>query len=120
MLLEADLPDDVEALRALVVEQDRTIAALTAERVTADAEVARLKAILDAFMRHRFGARSEKLDPDQLQLGLEDVETALAAAEAANNARTGSSRGDRPRRTNRGGLPAHLSMGTEVSADVGA
>src|SRR5688572_25611427 len=98
MLLEADLPDDVEALRALVVEQDRTIAALTAERVTAGAEVARLKAILDAFMRHRFGARSEKLDADQLQLGLEDVETAIAGAEAANDARAGVRPTDRPRK----------------------
>lgn len=101
MLIEADLPDDIDALRAIVVEQ--------AEKLqTADAEVARLKAILDAFMRHRFGARSEKLDPDQLQLGLEDIETALAHAEAANEAKVGQPRSDRPRKINRGALPAHL------------
>jgi transposase len=81
VLAEADLPDDIEALRALVLEQDRKLE-------NADAEMARLKAMLDAFMRHRFGARSEKLDADQLQLGLEDVETAVASAEAANDAKS--------------------------------
>lgn len=100
MLIEGDLPDDVAALRALVVEQ--------AQRAdSADAEVARLQAILDAFMRHRFGARSEKLDADQLQLGLEDVATAIAGAKAATDAKTGRS-SDRPRKRNRGALPAHL------------
>lgn len=101
MLLEADLPDDVEALRALVLEQARKLE-------SADAEVERLSAIIEAFQRHRFGRRSEQLDPDQLQLGLEDAETALAEAEAASEAKAGRSRSDRPRKTNRGSLPAHL------------
>lgn len=101
MLLEADLPDDVDALRALVLEQARKLD-------SADAEVERLRAIVEAFQRHRFGRRSEQLDPDQLQLGLEDVETALAQAEAASEAKAQRPRGDRPRKTNRGSLPAHL------------
>ena len=113
MLIEADLPDDMDGLRALVVEQDRTIATLTAARVTADAEVVRLKAILDAFMRHRFGARSEKLDPDQLQLVLEDVETAIAQAEAAND-KADPRPTNRPRKSNRGALPAHLERIEQV------
>ncbi|MGE8136260.1 transposase domain-containing protein [Novosphingobium subterraneum] len=33
--------------------------------------------------RHRFGRRSEQLDPDQFELALEEVETALAEAEHA-------------------------------------
>ena len=107
MLAEADLPDDIEALRALVLEQDRKLE-------NADAEVTRLRAMLDAFMRHRFGARSEKLDPDQLQLGLEDVETAVAGAEAANDAKSGSPPSDRPRKRNRGALPAHLERIEQV------
>ena len=107
MLIEADLPDDVAALRALVVEQAR-------RADNADAEIARLKAILDAFMRHRFGARSEKLDADQLQLGLEDVETAIAGAEAANDAKAGPARSDRPRKGNRGALPDHLERIEQV------
>ena len=107
MLMEADLPDDVDALRAIVLEQVRKLE-------NADAEVERLTAIIEAFQRHRFGRRSEQLDPDQLQLGLEDAETALAQAEAANEAKTGQHRTDRPRKTNRGSLPAHLERVEQI------
>jgi transposase len=108
MLMEADLPEDVDALRGLVLEQARKLDTLKAAQATADAEVERLRAIIEAFQRHRFGRRSEQLDPDQLQLGLEDAETALAEAEAAGEAKAGRPRGDRRRKTNRGSLPAHL------------
>lgn len=81
MLMEADLPEDVEALRALALAQSRITATeraasadLAIAKSEADAEIARLQSIIDAFMRHRFGRKSEQLDPDQLQLGLEDVE----------------------------------------------
>ena len=103
MLMEADLPSDVEALRALVLEQARELDVLKVFQ----AEVERLKAIIDALQRHRFGRRSEQLDPDQFELALEEVEAALAQAE---HARDKASRvtADRPRKTNRGSLPAHL------------
>ena len=108
MLMEADLPEDVDALRGLVLEQARELDTLKAAQATADAEVERLRAIIEAFQRHRFGRRSEQLDPDQLQLGLEDAEAALAEAEAADEAKTGRPRSDRPRKANRGSLPIHL------------
>ncbi|HEX7953085.1 MAG TPA: IS66 family transposase zinc-finger binding domain-containing protein, partial [Burkholderiales bacterium] len=73
-----------------------------------DAEIERLQSIIDAFMRHRFGRRSEQLDADQLQLGLEDVEVALGQARAAKEAIALRARRDQPRKTNRGSLPAHL------------
>lgn len=107
MLLEADLPDDVVALRALVLEQARALADITDAKSKADARIERLQAIIDAFMRHRFGRRSEQLDPDQFELALEDMETALAEAEHARE-KASSARSDRPRKTNRGSLPAHL------------
>lgn len=107
MLLEADLPDDVDALRALVLEQARKLE-------SADAEVERLKAILEAFRRHRCGRRSEQLDPDQLQLGLEDIEAALAEAGVAADAKAGRPRDDRVRKTNRGSLPTHLERIEQV------
>ena len=113
MLMEADLPN-VEALRAFALEQSRKLAEVTAAKGEADAEIERLQSIVDAFMRHRFGARSEQLDPDQLQLGLEDVETALGQARAARDAATGQSRSDRPRKANRGSLPAHLERIEQV------
>ena len=108
MLMEADLPEDIEALRALALEQSRMLADVTVAKGESDAEIERLQSIIDAFMRHRFGRKSEQLDPDQLQLGLEDIETALGAARAAREAGTVQSKGDRPRKTNRGSLPAHL------------
>ena len=115
MLREADLPDDVEALRAFAFEQSRLLAeerAATADLAVAkreaEAEIERLQSILNAFLRHRFGRKSEQLDPDQLQLGLEDVETALGVARAAREVGTIQPKGDRPRKGNRGSLPAQL------------
>ena len=107
MLMEADLPKDIDALHALVLEQARKLN-------DADTEVARLRAIIEALQRHRFGRRSEQLDPDQLQLGLEDIETALAGVEAAGEAKAGRSREGRARKTNRGALPTHLERVEKV------
>ena len=109
MLMEADLPDDVDALRGLVLEQARELETLKVFQ----AEVERLRAIIEALQRHRFGRRSEQLDPDQLQLCLEEVETALSEAEAARD-KASRSRPDRPRKTNRGSLPAHLERIEQV------
>jgi transposase len=108
MLMEADLPEDIEALRAFALEKAQKLAELATAKGEADAEIERLQSIIDAFMRHRFGPRSEQLDPDQLQLGLEDVETALGQARAEREAANAPDRSDRPRKTNRGSLPAHL------------
>jgi len=109
MLMEADLPSDVEALRALVLEQARELDALKVFQ----AEVERLKAIIDALQRHRFGRRSEQLDDNQFELALEEVETALAEAEQARD-KAKRAPADRPRKTNRGSLPAHLERIEQV------
>lgn len=109
MLMEADLPDDVEALRALVLEQARELTTMKAFQ----AEVERLRAIIEALQRHRFGRRSEQLDPDQLELWLEEVEAALAAAQEARD-KASRPLADRPRKTNRGSLPAHLERIEQV------
>lgn len=113
MLMEADLPENIEALRALALEQSRILATeraaaadLAVAKGEAEAEIERLQSIIDAFMRQRFGRKSEQLDPDQLQLGLEDIETALGAARAGRQASTAKAKADRPRKTNRGSLPA--------------
>ena len=102
--MEADLPDDIEALRAIVALQAKKIDALEALQE----EVERLRAIIEAYQRHRFGRSSEQLDADQLQLGFEDAETALAVAEAASEAATPRPSEARKRKNNRGSLPAHL------------
>jgi len=69
--MEADLPENIDAPRALVLEQSRILADeraapadLAVAKSEVDAEVERLQSIITAFMRHRFGSRSEQLDPD--------------------------------------------------------
>src|SRR3954449_5005963 len=111
----------------VIARQNAGLISLQAERDTAcserdaaQAEIEKLRLLIRQLQRGRFGRRSEKLDPDQLQLGLEDLEQAAAAAEAAQEAASRSSntpRSPRPRRRNLGALPAHLPR-IEVLLDV--
>src|SRR3954471_6003249 len=101
---------------ALEVERDTVLA----ERDAAQAEIEKLRLLIRRLQRGQFGRRSERLDPDQLQLGLEDLEQTAAAAEAAQEeaaARSGTPRAPRARRRNLGALPAHLPR-VEVLVDV--
>lgn len=98
------LPDDVVALQALLgIERAR------AERLSDQND--RLRAILRELQRALFGRRSEKaVHADQLEFALEEVEQAIAEAEAEEekaDATLGASR-KRARRVNRGALPRHL------------
>jgi transposase len=121
MLLEADLPNDPDTLRAMVVEawsevakRDTRIVDLSIATSEADAEIARLNAIITAFQRHRFGARSEQLDNDQLQLAFEELDAALSGVQAGLDAVAKRSSAERPRKANRGSLPAHLERIEQV------
>src|SRR3954464_617147 len=89
------------------------------ERDAAQAEIEKLRLLIRQLQRGQFGRRSEKLDPDQLQLGLEDLEQTMAAAEAAEAAaaKDGAPRPRRAHRRNLGSLPAHLPR-VEVLVDV--
>jgi transposase len=100
---------------ALEIERDTVMA----ERDAAQAEIEKLRLLIRQLQRGRFGRRSEKLDPDQLQLGLEDLEQAAAAAEAAQEevAKGSTPRVPRVRRRNLGALPAHLPR-VEILVDV--
>ena len=105
------LPETAGALRALLL-------AAWAERDGVAAERDRIAAVQNDWLRHlllklkrmQFGAKSERLPEEQLQLGLEDIEQAIAQGEAK------AERGDpalkqeqsAKRRANRGALPAHL------------
>src|SRR3954463_1328206 len=123
-----------QQLSIVVVQQNSTIASLRAardaafgqrdtvlaERDAAQMEIEKLRLLIRQLQRGRFGRRSEKLDPDQLQLGLEDLEQTVAAAEAAQEeaaARSGAPRAPRARRRNLGALPTHLPR-IEVLVDV--
>ena len=83
------LPDDIDALRALIRAERAAHAAVVAERNAIVAERdslaarnARLDAIIQEIRRAHFGRRSERITDDQLALALEELETALAKAEA--------------------------------------
>jgi transposase len=76
----ADLPDDVETLRAIIAAQAWQLAE-QAERLTSrDTLIETLKAQLAVLKRARFGASSEKIERTiaQLELALEDIEAAAA------------------------------------------
>jgi transposase len=100
----------------VLTEQDT----LRAERDAAQAGIEKLRLLIRQLQRGRFGRRSEKLDPGQLQLGLEDLEQTVAAAEAAQEAAATSCTTRQPARTRRrnlGALPAHLPR-IEVLVDI--
>src|SRR5713226_4771350 len=118
------LPTDIDTLQALVAaaraERDGAIArcdaaitrcdAAMAERDEALSQIDRLRHLLRQLQRAQFGRRSEKLDPEQLFLALEDIEQAIAGNEADDDKKdpvAARARGDK-RRANRGALPTHL------------
>jgi transposase len=70
------LPEDVAALKALLLAERAAAAKLAGQNE-------HLRAIVKELRRALFGRRSEKTaHPDQLQLALEDIEQALAQSEA--------------------------------------
>ena len=73
------LPNDMDGLRALILAER---AAHSAERDKLAARNERLEAIIAEIRRAHFGRKSERITDDQLSLALEDLETALAKAEA--------------------------------------
>src|SRR5689334_19291352 len=108
------------ALLSLQAEHDAVLAERDAARTeceAAQAEVEKLRLLIRQLQRGRIGRRSEKLDPDQLQLGLEDLEQAAEAAQEAASRGSNTPRSPRPRRRNLGALPAHLPR-VEVLVDL--
>jgi transposase len=118
------LPDDIETLRALILVEraermqiDAQAARLQTEAAHLQQEVARLTAlnerldhIIAQLRRLQFGKRSEALDPDQLKLGLEDLEGAAAEVEAEEEKDDPELMAERTRRRRQGrpSLPDHL------------
>ena len=95
------LPETADALRALLLtawaERDSVVSErdrLAAERDSLAAECEalatqndRLRHLLLRLKRMQFGARSERLPEEQLQLGLESLEQAIAQGEAETEQR---------------------------------
>jgi len=111
------LPNDIAALRAMLVAAWAERDAERAEKAQLAAECDqlasqndRLRHLIRQLQRLRFGRRSEKLDPDQLNLALEDVEQAVAEIEAQQEKVDPALKRTRAetRRAGRGALPEHL------------
>jgi transposase len=102
----ANLPSEPEVLHQLV----RDLAAQMDER---DGEIERLRLIVRQLQRGQFGRRSERLDPDQQQLGLEDLDADIAEVEAARPAAMAK----RHREPAVRALPSHLPR-EEITLDV--
>src|ERR1700733_4985370 len=105
------LPQDAEALRALVLATLAERDAAVTERDTLLTQNDRLRHLLLKLTRMHFGARSERLPEEQLQLFLRQaLEQAIAKDEAQAEKQDAELRKDNAakRRASRGALPAHL------------
>src|SRR3954464_427415 len=111
------LPNDVAALRAMLIAAWTERDAERAEKAQLAAECNqlasqndRLRHLIRQLQRLQFGRRSEKLDPDQLNLALEDIEQAVAETEAEQEKADPALRRARAqtRRVGRASLPEHL------------
>lgn len=107
------LPDDAAVLRQM-------LRAVLHQQSELHAENDKLRLLIQRLLRHRFGRRSERLSPDQLQFGLEELEQTIAANQAAQEAAVV----DLPRKPrtepaerNHGSLPAQLPR-YEVVIDI--
>ena len=73
---EADLPDDVDALKALLLKERAEVAAAQAKLSDSDAVIAHLKLQIAKLQREQYGQSSERSSRliDQLELQLEEIE----------------------------------------------
>ena len=95
----AALPNDIEALKAMVLEQRLAL-------ITRDTEIEQLKLLIAKLKRMQFGRSSERLDREveQLELRLEELQT-QAECQAQTNP---SPLAEEKRRPARQPLPDHL------------
>jgi transposase len=111
-----DLPDDIDALKALVRESRVTIAAMAAANKGAEELLADMRIELLRLRRAQFGQSSERRAHliDQLELSLEDIEGDIAQDAILTEVKTAAEHGaaitpaQSRRRPKRGPLPAHL------------
>jgi transposase len=105
------LPDDPAILQQMLRDTVHQHGALHAEND-------KLRLLIQRLLRQQFGRRSEQLSPDQLQLGLEDLEQTVAENQAGQDAAAvRQGRRQAPSRRNHGALPEHLPR-YEVLLDV--
>ena len=114
MLNAADLPNDINALKALLLARDEKILGLEAQLNTRAAEIEHLKLMIAKLRRMQFGRKSEKLDRqiEQLELQLEDLQADDAEAEREMPEADRAPRSKSVRRP----LPEHLPRDEKIYA----
>ncbi|MEX1252449.1 MAG: IS66 family transposase zinc-finger binding domain-containing protein [Hyphomonas sp.] len=112
----ADLPDDIEVLKAVVRDMSAKVAARDAEIARHEAQLrhhalmlAKLKARLSKQLRDRFGSSAESLE--QLHLMLEDLEISHSAEPPVSRPVPEPAQKDKPVRKP---LPDHLPRTEQV------
>src|SRR3954464_12297495 len=110
--------DDFDILKAGYEELSARYATLLNERDILKAELEKLQLAIKQLIRARYGRKSERVDPEQLQLALEGLEQDVGAVTAAHEqAEAQAKKTRRPPERNRGHLPAHLER-YEVVIDI--
>lgn len=114
----ADLPDDVDSLRALLAESRLENHRLRSTLVYRDAQIEKLLLQLARLKRMQFGAKSEKLDREieQLELLIEELQTPSTVPPRAPAAEAAAEKAIPVRRP----LPAHLPRESVVHAPAAA
>ena len=103
----AKLPDDVDILKAIIRSSQGIVESQNGIIKRKEDRIQHLEQLLLDFKR-AFGARSEKINPEQYELALEDIETAMAAIHAEDEAVDPPKSKSASRKPNRGHLPKHL------------
>lgn len=73
MLDVANPPEDIAALKAMLVAGQEREAGQDAQMARKNERIERLEKLVAAFKQAAFGRKSEKTDPDQFDLALEDL-----------------------------------------------
>ena len=116
MTFPADLPDDIDALKAIILASQAKMADQDGIIERKEDRIIRLEKLLAGFKRALYGAKSEKGHPDQYHLALEDIETAMAVVHAEDEAIDPPKTAGSKSRVGRGVLPKHLPRIEEIIA----
>src|ERR1700743_1286897 len=112
----ATLPNDIDALKGLIVEHSRALEFAEALCISQKLELEKLRFQIAVMKRERYGRSSEQLDPQltQMQLSIEDLAASLA--EEPQEVRPVSK--EPVQQSVRRALPAHLPREEIVHASA--
>lgn len=117
--ISSTLPDDIDVLKALLLERDAQVAELRQQLSSRVLEIEHLKLTIAKLRRMQFGRKSEKLDRqiEQLELRLEDLQADEGAADVAAAHETKRSRREG---ASRKPLPDHLEREERIHLPAAA